>query len=446
VDRFVPKPSAGDRLKKILEGTGDALEEAAAAQRERADPDDRDPRGPGVTTMYLIAPNANPHDVRAMDLGTRYVHPLDVRNVAIAAFAELAKIARPAIENLSADPIEIVFGPGEEYGNGQRIPTLSLWTLEGVFDLADAAVVSALIDVSDRPTRELGRVSPAAGSLWDVSDRVGRLLGIIASITATVAADVTDRTTRKLGQVFLRRPDDFVNMGDSTTPLIVNSGNDAQAISGTIFSAAGHPFNEIAAGAQLRYGSALVVLDPLVFGSVGYAGVDLVFEATLSGGIPAASSWFPFPGRRIDTGAIESAPRDLVGKTYTRFGTPIRDRAIAWEFSLGVVAQLRVRATRFDFGSASVGFVFSPVATSIAPTIRQDPASRWNVSAELVKDEAQGGGPLDLELSIMRTIAETAQLEELGGAWASDDGDRLVGMRGYTSRAGFSDRGRVGTR
>jgi hypothetical protein len=86
------------------------------------------------------------------------------------------------------------------------------------------------------------------------------------------------------------------------------------------------------------------------------------------------------------------------------------------------------------------------VATSIAPTIRQDPASRWNVSAELVKDEAQGGGPLDLELSIMRTIAETAQLEELGGAWASDDGDRLVGMRGYTSRAGFSDRGRVGTR
>jgi hypothetical protein len=48
------------------------------------------------------------------------------------------------------------------------------------------------LDVTDRAARALGLVGPAAGAVWDVSDRVGRLLGV---------ADVSDRAARQLGAV-----------------------------------------------------------------------------------------------------------------------------------------------------------------------------------------------------------------------------------------------------
>jgi hypothetical protein len=61
------------------------------------------------------------------------------------------------------------------------------------------------LDVTDRAARALGLVGPAAGAVWDVSDRAARLLGV-ADVSDRAArllgvADVSDRSARQLGAV-----------------------------------------------------------------------------------------------------------------------------------------------------------------------------------------------------------------------------------------------------
>ncbi len=46
------------------------------------------------------------------------------------------------------------------------------------------ASITAAVDISDRPARFVGQVSSVAGSLWDVSDRAARLLGLVAEMRA----------------------------------------------------------------------------------------------------------------------------------------------------------------------------------------------------------------------------------------------------------------------
>jgi len=50
-----------------------------------------------------------------------------------------------------------------------------------------SAASGATFDVSDRSARLLGQVSPASGATWDVSDRIARLVGIIALADPTGA-------------------------------------------------------------------------------------------------------------------------------------------------------------------------------------------------------------------------------------------------------------------
>lgn len=63
----------------------------------------------------------------------------------------------------------------------------------------------------------------AAGRKID-SDIVGgkRALVVAATFGGTINPDVTDRPERKLGQVFVRKPDDSVNLGDGANPIRVD--------------------------------------------------------------------------------------------------------------------------------------------------------------------------------------------------------------------------------
>lgn len=116
--------------------------------------------------------------------------------------------------------------------------------------LGIVASITAPVDVSDRAGRALGVIAsitnPVAvtGTFWqatqpvslaaavDVSDRVGRALGVVASITAAV--DVSDRAARLLGHVILDAGTaqiGLVKVSDGTNTAIVKAGS-ASAVAG----------------------------------------------------------------------------------------------------------------------------------------------------------------------------------------------------------------------
>lgn len=87
------------------------------------------------------------------------------------------------------------------------------------------ASITAAVDVSDRVGRLLGVVASITAPV-DVSDRIGRLLGVVASITAPV--DVSDRIGRLLG---------ITRRQNVTNTIIVTGG--ANAIATATLPAAG---------------------------------------------------------------------------------------------------------------------------------------------------------------------------------------------------------------
>jgi hypothetical protein len=133
-----------------------------------------------------------------MDAGSRFAHHVNVGAVPVLAYPELMVPEIPVIQNLSAvDAIEIVFSPVAAFGDGIRIPPLFQWTIPALSPMAIGGGGGA-VDVSDRAGRLLGIVASITAPV-DVSDRAGRLLGIVASIAAAV--DVSDRAARALGVV-----------------------------------------------------------------------------------------------------------------------------------------------------------------------------------------------------------------------------------------------------
>ncbi len=149
---------------------GDRIREAATLVR----PDPRveqgekaggsPPRGPGVTAWYVIAANANPHDVRVSDTATRFAHRIDVRDAPALAFPELMDPVDPMFQNHSVDDVELVFTPLAIFGTGILVPAGTWWTrrASGPLLASPAATTHVITD---------------AGSVSDITDRVARLLG-----------------------------------------------------------------------------------------------------------------------------------------------------------------------------------------------------------------------------------------------------------------------------
>jgi hypothetical protein len=72
----------------------------------------------------------------------------------------------------------------------------------GLNQATPAVQPAASSDVSDRAARLLGVIASISATVaTDPADRAARLLGVIASITATVATDPTDRAARLLGVI-----------------------------------------------------------------------------------------------------------------------------------------------------------------------------------------------------------------------------------------------------
>lgn len=86
------------------------------------------------------------------------------------------------------------------------IAATAVFGFGGTFDVSDRAgrllgiiaSIAAAVDVSDRAARLLGVVNSITNAV-DISDRAARLLGVVASITAAV--DISDRAGRLLGTV-----------------------------------------------------------------------------------------------------------------------------------------------------------------------------------------------------------------------------------------------------
>jgi hypothetical protein len=148
---------------------------------------------------------------------------------------------------------------------------------------AGVAIVGT-IDIADRAGRLVGQVSVPAGV--DVTDRAGRALGVVASITAGV--DVTDRAGRALGAVSVPAGVDTTDRAGRLLGVVA-SITAAVDVSDRAGRLVGVVDTELPAAAALADGAAnpttpTVGVDPSVFGAtasqwsrwLGDAGVGLV--------------------------------------------------------------------------------------------------------------------------------------------------------------------------
>jgi hypothetical protein len=82
-----------------------------------------------------------------------------------------------------------------------------------------------------------------------------------------------------------------------------------------------------------------------------YAGVTAVFEGT-----PDGTNWFTLQGQQTDTGAVGTGPVALTNTVR------------AWDVFIGGWTQVRVRATAWTSGSATILVTFQTMPTEPVPT------------------------------------------------------------------------------
>jgi hypothetical protein len=210
VHRYTRPPKSISQ--RIREAT--AAPHAETEQGERAG--ESPPAPPLLPTWYVVADPlaAFPIDVRAMDFSRKYADTIRITTTDPTPLFPFAPVD-PVVQNLSGDfsAIEIVFTVTSRWGSGIRIGSNRQWSVGGITEIdptiqlnpptANVRTVSGSVtaaDVTDRSARLLGVIASIAATVTaDVTDRAGRALGVIASITAAV--DISDRAGRALGVI-----------------------------------------------------------------------------------------------------------------------------------------------------------------------------------------------------------------------------------------------------
>jgi len=171
-----------------------------------------------------------------------------------------------------------------------------------------------------------------------------------SNATQTVATDeVVDGTLGTVEVQYVKIMDGDLNgttKYGQTTPFPIQ-GKQSSLQSGTITTAT----STVTATGATGYNLATIA----VAGT--YAGVTFVFEGT-----PDGSNWFALQGQRTDTGIVETG------------GTTLTNTLRAWDIFIGAWTQIRVRATAWTSGTATVLITMQSMPTEPVPSAMLQPA------------------------------------------------------------------------
>jgi len=149
-------------------------------------------------------------------VATTYPEDADVQISSVEATA-VSKGGPASLVDVSGVPIPLIDG-AVIVGSPPAIPvlgrdaggTVRMFLVDGTGRLLVVLAAGSVVDVSDRAGRLVGTVSPVAGSVWDVSDRSGRLLGTVSPVAGSLW-DVSDRIARLLGVIRGEQADNAAN-------------------------------------------------------------------------------------------------------------------------------------------------------------------------------------------------------------------------------------------